>query len=122
MKKLILAITIALVSSTGAFAATSVKAPQECGATAEAFTDTNYNGEARIGFKLKFTLGKAHKNRCAEYDSHIKSLTFHERREESARATQQETKALAEKVQLCQSFDINTAPGSIVDLCGDLLQ
>ena len=51
-------------------------------------------------------------------------LTQHttERKEERARASQQETKALKEKVQLCQTFREDTAPASILDLCGDLIK
>ena len=122
MKKLLIISALAIVTAGASFAGpTSIKAPMDCGPTAETFADTNYDGDTRVGFKLKFTLGKAHKDRCAAYDSHINSLTFHERREQSARATQQETKALLEKVQLCQSFDKETAPGSILDFCGDLI-
>ena len=121
MKKVLLISALVMATTGGAFAGTAVKAPTDCGPVAETFADTNYQGDTRVGFKLKWTLGQAHKDRCSAYDSHINSLTYIERKEESARASQQETKALKEKVQLCQSFKEDTAPGSIKDFCGDLI-
>ena len=122
MKKVLLISALVMATTGGAFAGTSIKAPTDCGPVAETFADTNYQGDTRVGFKLKWTLGKAHKNRCAEYDSHINSLTATERKEERARASQQETKALKEKVQLCQTFREDSAPQSIKDFCGDLIK
>ena len=122
MKKVLLISALVMATTGGAFAGTAVKAPTDCGPVAEAFTDTNYAGDARIGFKLKWTLGKAHQDRCEAYDSHINSLTYIERKEESARASQQVTKALKEKVQLCQTFREDTAPATILDFCGDLIK
>ena len=75
MKKLL--IVAALLATTGgAFAGTSIKAPTDCGPVAETFADTNYQGDTRVGVKLKWTLGKAHKNRCAPRQTHPTCLLY----------------------------------------------
>ena len=116
-----LAIAALFLSATGAFAGCN---------TPELELDLEkdiggYSSSTSISFAFVIPLGKANTALCdAEIsreinEAHEKAAKY---REVTAKAKEQEQDNLEQKIGICSDFRLETAPGSIKDFCGDLLQ
>ena len=92
----------------------------------------SYDSDTSFGIALEIPLSSIIKKLCIQ---ELLGLKAKNRTEDSnkdakaaraavdeAKARQEEIAALNDKIQLCSDFTLDTAPGSIKDFCGDLLQ
>ena len=94
--------------------------------------DRGNSDDITFGISINIPLGKTVKDLCAaeiaqaradirtEIEEERKKRA--ERREKDSKARAQELDNLEQKIEICSGFELETAPGSIKDLCGDLLQ
>ena len=94
--------------------------------------DRGNGSDIRFGISLNIPLGKTVKDLCAaeiaqaradvrtEVEEERKKRA--ERRERDSKARAQELDNLQQKIAICSEFELDTAPKSIKNLCGDLLQ
>ena len=92
----------------------------------------SYDSDTSFGIALEIPLSSIIKKLCIQ---ELLGLKAKNRTEDSnkdakaaraavdeAKARQEEIAALNDKIELCSGFTLDTAPGSIKDFCGDLLQ
>ena len=92
----------------------------------------SYDNDTSFGIALEIPLSSIIKKLCIQ---ELLGLKAKNRTEDSnkdakaaraavdeAKARQEEIAALNDKIELCSGFTLDTAPGSIKDFCGDLLQ
>ena len=72
----------------------------------------------RVGFEFKWTIGQ-HKA-CERNNAFVTDTRIRAIRDDEAKTSLQEIKAIKAKLDLCRSFD-TSAPASIITFCGDLL-
>ena len=94
--------------------------------------DRGNSSDITFGISLNIPLGKTVKDLCAaeiaqaradvrtEVEEERKKRA--ERRERDSKARAQELDNLQQKIAICSEFELDTAPKSIKNLCGDLLQ
>lgn len=73
--------------------------------------------ELKLG--LKFTIGK--QQACQSQNAYTRDIQMREIRNKEAQTTSTEVNALNQKIAICKDFTIITAPASIIEFCGDLL-
>ena len=131
-----LALSVAVVGSAHAGCQTptlELTVDQEFGDTTNGYGGNNsYDNETSFGIALEIPLSSIIKKLCIQ---ELLGLKAKNRTEDSnkdakaaraavdeAKARQEEIAALNDKIELCSGFTLDTAPGSIKDFCGDLLQ
>ena len=129
-------VIVALMLTTGSAYASCYTPELEISADTEFDQDySSYHSSDEslsFGISLNIPLGKTVSDLCAaevaqaradletEYAEKAKKIA--EGREKKARALAQELDNLEQKIAICSGFELETAPGSIKNLCGDLLQ
>ena len=129
MFKQIIIATALTVAASSAMASNSI---QGCGPSARIYLDQDVDNTtghneylrdskgAEVGFSLNWTFG--FKKACEENNAAILAKKASELHKTNAQANASEVKAIADRLRLCSTFHKETAPGSIVEFCGDLLQ
>ena len=116
-----LTVAALILSATGAFA--GCESPD---LEIELDKDTGgYSDSTKISLSFTIPLGKANTQLCdaeitKELNKARKSLA--EANEKTAKATKQEQNNLEQRIKICSDFSLDSAPESIKDFCGDLLQ
>ena len=116
-----LTVAALILSATGAFA--GCESPD---LEIELDKDTGgYSDSTKISLSFTIPLGKANTRICDAEVSKAASTahkTQAEAREKIAKANKQEQNNLEQRIKICSDFSLDSAPESIKDFCGDLLQ
>ena len=130
-----LALSVAVVGSAHAGCQTptlELTVDQEFGDSTHYSGSNINNNDTSFGIALEIPLSSIIKKLCIQ---ELLGLKAKNRTEDSnkdakaaraavdeAKARQEEIAALNDKIKLCSGFTLDTAPGSIQEFCGDLLQ
>ena len=119
--KIRLTIAALVLSATGAFAGCNTPELE-----LELEKDIGgYSDSTSISFAFTIPLGKANARICdAEISKEVSEAhkSAAKSRETVAKAKEQEQDNLEQKIEICSDFRLDSAPNSIKDFCGDLLQ
>ena len=129
MRGIVIATLLALTTATGAHA--SCQTPElEFGF--EIDKDYRGNVDQEFEFKIVIPLGKVAQTLCRKEIAIMSAEEITEwnkarkeeadARTENAKAREQEQDNLEQRIAICSDFTLDSAPNSIKDFCGDLLQ